>query len=284
MGHVRNYTINDVMYRHLRMKGLQRPHADGLGRLRPGGKRAMKTESRRRKWTYDNIAYMKKQMQAMGLAIDWEPRDGGLRPGYYRWNQWLFLKDAGKGHRQAKPDRQLGPGGPDRARQRAGDRRSWLAYRRGGGKREIPMYYLKITDYAEELLDHADQIARLARAGAPDAGELDRQERGRRFAFPTTSAAPTALPSGRTHVGLHHARRHHHGRHLLRGGAAKHPLASTPRGARNPAGRLHRGMQTRRHHRETELALKEKKVSPTGLFVSIRSPATRSRSGSATMC
>ena len=98
MGHVRNYTINDVMYRFLRMNGhnvLMPMGWDAFGM--PAENAAMANNVPPAKWTYDNIAYMKKQMQAMGLAIDWSREFASCKPEYYKWNQWLFLKLLEKG-------------------------------------------------------------------------------------------------------------------------------------------------------------------------------------------
>ena len=140
MGHVRNYTINDVMYRQLRMRGynvLMPMGWDAFGL--PAENAAMKNGVPPAKWTYDNIAYMKQQMQAMGLAIDWSRELATCDPAYYKWNQWLFLRMLEKGIAYRKTQRrQLGPGRPDGARQRAGDRRPRLALRRAGREARDP--------------------------------------------------------------------------------------------------------------------------------------------------
>ncbi|ARP80916.1 leucine--tRNA ligase [Bordetella genomosp. 8] len=155
MGHVRNYTINDMMARQLRMRGynvLMPMGWDAFGM--PAENAAIKSKVPPAKWTYDNIAYMKKQMQAMGLAIDWSREMSACDPAYYKWNQWLFLKMLEKGIAYRKT--QVVNWDPvDQtvlANEQVIDGRGW----RSGAlveKREIPGYYLRITDYAEELLD-----------------------------------------------------------------------------------------------------------------------------------
>lgn len=155
MGHVRNYTINDMLTRYLRMKGynvLMPMGWDAFGL--PAENAAMKNGVPPAQWTYDNIAYMKKQMQAMGLAIDWSREVTTCDPAYYKWNQWLFLKMLEKGIAYRKT--QVVNWDPvDQtvlANEQVIDGKGW----RTGAvveRREIPGYYLKITDYAEELLD-----------------------------------------------------------------------------------------------------------------------------------
>ena len=160
MGHVRNYTINDVMARHLRMQGynvLMPMGWDAYGM--PAENAAISNKVPPAKWTYANIDYMKKQMQSMGLAIDWSREVATCDPKYYRWNQWLFLKMLEKGVAYRKT--QLVNWDPvDQtvlANEQVIDGRGW----RSGAlveKREIPGYYLKITDYAEELLQDLDGL------------------------------------------------------------------------------------------------------------------------------
>ncbi|WP_087747912.1 MULTISPECIES: leucine--tRNA ligase [unclassified Acidovorax] len=155
MGHVRNYTINDMLTRYLRMNGhnvLMPMGWDAFGL--PAENAALKNGVPPAQWTYDNIAYMKKQMQAMGLAIDWSREVATCDPTYYQWNQWLFLKMLEKGIAYRKT--QVVNWDPvDQtvlANEQVIDGKGW---RTGATveKREIPGYYLKITDYAEELLD-----------------------------------------------------------------------------------------------------------------------------------
>ena len=160
MGHVRNYTINDVMYRQMRMRGynvLMPMGWDAFGM--PAENAAMANGVPPAKWTYDNIAYMKKQMQAMGLAIDWSREVATCKPDYYRWNQWLFLKMLEKGVVYLN----TGTVNWDPidqtvlANEQVIDGRGW----RSGAlieKREIPMYYMRITEYADELLGDLDDL------------------------------------------------------------------------------------------------------------------------------
>ncbi len=158
MGHVRNYTINDVMVRNLRMNGynvLIPMGWDAFGM--PAENAAMANGVPPAQWTYSNIETMKKQMQAMGLAIDWSREMTACRPEYYKWNQWMFLKMLEQGIIYKK----TGTVNWDPidqtvlANEQVIDGRGW----RSGAlieKREIPMYYARITDYAEELLEHVE--------------------------------------------------------------------------------------------------------------------------------
>ncbi len=154
MGHVRNYTINDMLARQLRMKGfnvLMPMGWDAFGL--PAENAALKNGVPPAKWTFENIAYMKQQMQAMGLSIDWSREVATCDPTYYKWNQWLFLKMLEKGVAYRKT--QVVNWDPvDQtvlANEQVIDGKGW---RTGATveRREIPGYYLKITDYAEELL------------------------------------------------------------------------------------------------------------------------------------
>ncbi len=158
MGHVRNYTINDVMYRYLRMNGynvLMPMGWDAFGM--PAENAAMANGVPPAEWTYSNIAHMRQQMDSMGLAIDWSREMTACTPEYYKWNQWMFLKMLEKGIIYLR----TGTVNWDPidqtvlANEQVIDGRGW----RSGAlieKREIPMYYAKITDYAEELLNEVD--------------------------------------------------------------------------------------------------------------------------------
>ncbi|MCD2514822.1 leucine--tRNA ligase [Massilia sp. G4R7] len=158
MGHVRNYTINDVMYRYLRMNGynvLMPMGWDAFGM--PAENAAMANNVPPAEWTYSNIAHMRGQMESMGLAIDWSREMTACKPDYYKWNQWMFLKMLEKGIIYQKTGT-VNWDPVDQtvlANEQVVDGRGW----RSGApieKREIPMYYVRITDYADELLDHVD--------------------------------------------------------------------------------------------------------------------------------
>ena len=159
MGHVRNYTINDMLTRHLRMKGMNvlMPMGwDAFGL--PAENAAMKNKVPPAQWTYDNIAHMKGQMQAMGLAIDWSREIATCSPDYYKWNQWLFLKmlEAGIAERRTQVVNWDPVDQTVLANEQVIDGRGW----RSGAlveKREIPGYYLNITQYADELLREVQQ-------------------------------------------------------------------------------------------------------------------------------
>ena len=154
MGHVRNYTINDMLTRQLRMKGynvLMPMGWDAFGL--PAENAALKNAVPPEKWTRENIAYMKGQMQAMGLAIDWSREVATCDPEYYKWNQWLFLKmlEAGIAERRTQTVNWDPVDQTVLANEQVIDGRGW----RSGAlveKREIPGYYLNIVKYADELL------------------------------------------------------------------------------------------------------------------------------------
>ena len=154
MGHVRNYTIGDALSRYHRMRGfnvLQPMGWDAFGL--PAENAAMANRVPPAQWTYDNIAYMKKQLVSLGFAIDWERELATCKPDYYRWNQWLFLRMLEKGLVYKKTG-SVNWDPVDQtvlANEQVIDGRGW----RTGAlveKREIPMYYMAITKYAEELL------------------------------------------------------------------------------------------------------------------------------------
>ena len=269
MGHVRNYTINDMLTRYLRMKGfnvLMPMGWDAFGL--PAENAALKNGVPPAKWTYENIAYMKGQLQAMGLAIDWSREIATCDPSYYKWNQWLFLKMLEKGIAYRKT--QVVNWDPvDQtvlANEQVIDGKGW---RTGATveKREIPGYYLKISDYAQELLDHTQH--RLP--GWPERVKLMQENwigrsEGVRFAFPhdVRDAQGQLIQGGRMYVFTTRA-------DTIKGVtfvavAPEHPLAlraaeRSPDMARKIAA-LQSGGVT-----EAELATRDKEGVATGLFV-----------------
>ncbi len=160
MGHVRNYTLNDVMYRILRMRGynVMTPMGwDAFGL--PAENAAIDKKVAPAEWTYGNIAEMKAQMQPLGLAFDWSREVATCTPGYYKWNQWMFLKMLEKGIAYRKT--QVVNWDPvDQtvlANEQVVDGRGWRS-NAIVEKREIPGYYLGITQYAEELLADLEKL------------------------------------------------------------------------------------------------------------------------------
>jgi leucyl-tRNA synthetase len=269
MGHVRNYTINDMLTRQLRMKGynvLMPMGWDAFGL--PAENAAMKNGVPPAEWTHSNIAYMKKQMQAMGLAIDWSREVATCDPSYYKWNQWLFLKmlDAGIAYRKTQTVNWDPVDMTVLANEQVIDGKGW----RTGAvveKREIPGYYLNITKYAPELLEHVQT----GLAGWPERVRLMQENwigksEGVRFAFPheIKDASGELIQGGKMYVFTTRA-------DTIMGVtfcavAPEHPIAM--RAAElNPtiAARIEgfkEGGTT-----EAELATKEKEGVATGLFV-----------------
>src|SRR5689334_21503508 len=155
MGHVRNYTIGDVITRYHRMRGfnvLQPMGWDAFGL--PAENAAMANRVPPAKWTYDNIAYMKGQLKSLGFALDWERELATCRPDYYRWNQWLFTRLFKKGLAYKK----TGVVNWDPvdhtvlANEQVIEGRGW----RSGAlveKQKLAQWFFKITDYSDELTD-----------------------------------------------------------------------------------------------------------------------------------
>ena len=262
MGHVRNYTIGDVIARFMRMRGynvLQPMGWDAFGL--PAENAAMAHGVPPARWTWDNIRYMKQQLKSLGFGIDWSREVATCSPDYYRWNQWLFLRMLEKGIAYKKTgvvnwdpvDQTV------LANEQVIDGRGW----RTGAlveKREIPMYYLRITRYAEELLEaigglegwpervrlmQANWIGRSDGVNIAFPWEID-GERGELRVF--TTRADTLM--GVTFVAV----------------AAEHPLA-TRAAARDPALREFVDECRRGSVMEADLATMEKRGMPTGLHV-----------------
>ncbi|AMM26749.1 leucine--tRNA ligase [Variovorax sp. PAMC 28711] len=187
MGHVRNYTINDMLARYLRMSGynvLMPMGWDAFGL--PAENAAIKNGVPPAKWTHENIDYMRSQLQAMGLAIDWSREIATCDPGYYKWNQWLFLKmlENGIAYRKTQVVNWDPVDQTVLANEQVIDGKGW---RTGATveRREIPGYYLKISDYAPELLEHTQTKL----PGWPERVKLMQENwigksEGVRFAFP----------------------------------------------------------------------------------------------------
>ncbi|MBK5912846.1 leucine--tRNA ligase [Rhodocyclus purpureus] len=263
MGHVRNYTIGDVLARFHRLRGynvLQPMGWDAFGM--PAENAAIQNNVPPAQWTYANIEYMKGQLQRLGFAIDWDREIATCKPDYYRWEQWLFTRLFEKGLIYKK----LGTVNWDPidqtvlANEQVIDGRGW----RSGAlieKREIPMYYMKITAYADELLASLDDLP-----GWPEQVRLMQKNwigksTGVRFAFPYeldgksdrlwvfTTRADTIM--GVTFVAV----------------AAEHPLA-TWAAARNPEIAAFVEECKKGGVAEADLATMEKKGIPTGIHVS----------------
>ena len=274
MGHVRNYTINDMLSRQLRMKGynvLMPMGWDAFGL--PAENAALKNKVPPAKWTYENIAYMKKQMQAMGLAIDWSREIATCDPDYYKWNQWLFLKMLEKGvaYRKTQTVNWDPVDQTVLANEQVIDGRGW----RTGAlveKREIPGYYLAITNYAQELLDHVQMgNDKATLTGWPDKVRLMQENwigksAGVRFAFTHTiqGADGQLIQDGKMFVFTTRA-------DTVMGVtfcavAPEHPLAQHAAASKPELAAFieecKKGGTT-----EAELAVKEKEGKPTGLFV-----------------
>ncbi|MBI2379619.1 MAG: leucine--tRNA ligase [Gammaproteobacteria bacterium] len=260
MGHVRNYTIGDVISRYQRMQGrnvMQPMGWDAFGL--PAENAAMKNGAPPAAWTYENIAYMKKQLQSLGFAIDWSREFATCSPDYYRWEQELFVKLYKKGVIYRK----MGTVNWDPvdhtvlANEQVIDGRGW----RSGAlieKREIPMYYFKITAYADELLRDLDNLP-----GWPEQVKTMQRNwigksKGMVIGFPVENSDAilhvfTTRPDtlmGATYVAI----------------AAEHPIAAEA-AANNPELAAFIAECKRGGVSEADIATAEKKGMATGRFV-----------------
>lgn len=263
MGHVRNYTIGDVITRFQRMNGrnvLQPMGWDAFGL--PAENAAIKNGVPPAEWTRDNIAYMRGQLQALGFAIDWSRELASCDPGYYKWNQWLFLRMRERGLAY-KTTGTVNWDPVDQtvlANEQVIDGHGW----RTGAlveKREVSMYYLRITAYAEELLAALGDLPGWPERVKTMQANWIGKSKGVEIHFPCeggvlkvfTTRADTLL--GATYVAV----------------AAEHPLARRAAERDDKVAAFieecSKGGVT-----EAELATQEKKGVPTGLFV--RHPLT----------
>lgn len=160
MGHVRNYTISDVLSRYYRLKGyevMQPMGWDGFGL--PAENAAIANQTPPAKWTFANIDSMRAQLKLLGLSIDWSREFATCSPEYYQWEQWLFLQLYKKGlvYKKLSTVNWDPVDNTVLANEQVIDGKGW---RSGAAveKRDIPMYYFNITDYADELLDDLDQL------------------------------------------------------------------------------------------------------------------------------
>jgi len=267
MGHVRNYTIGDVIARHQRMLGrnvLQPMGWDAFGL--PAENAAMAKGVAPAAWTWDNIAYMRRQLQSLGFGIDWSRELATCQPEYYRWNQWLFLRLLEKGLvYQTTGTVNWDP--LDQtvlANEQVIDGRGW----RTGAvveKREIPMYYMRITAYADELLAALDTLQDWPeRVRLMQANWIGRSE-GVEIAFPYGDSARQALGAeGALKVFTTRA-------DTLMGAtycavAAEHPLAAAAARS-NPALAAFVEECKQGSVMEADVATAEKRGMPTGLHV-----------------
>jgi leucyl-tRNA synthetase len=274
MGHVRNYTINDMLTRQLRMKGynvLMPMGWDAFGL--PAENAAIKNQVPPAKWTYDNIAYMKRQMQAMGLAIDWSREVATCSPDYYHWNQWLFLKMLEKGiaYRKTQVVNWDPVDNTVLANEQVIDGRGW----RTGAlveKREIPGYYLNITAYAGELLDHVQMgNPKATLSGWPDKVRLMQENwigksEGLRFAFPHQIKDSSGAPIGDGKLYVFTTRADTIMGVTFCAVAPEHPLATHAAASDAKLAAFIEECKTG-GTTEAELATQEKKGLPTGLSV-----------------
>ena len=268
MGHVRNYTIGDVIARYQRMRGknvLQPMGWDAFGM--PAENAAMNHQVAPAAWTYSNIDYMKNQLKSLGFAIDWSRELATCKPDYYRWEQWLFTRLFEKGLIYRK-NGTVNWDPVDQtvlANEQVIDGRGW----RSGAlveKREIPMYYFRITDYAEELLRDLDTLD-----GWPERVKTMQRNwigksRGMNVRFALRADSRAGLSADQRNVQVFTTRPDTLFGATYLAVAAEHPLA-TAAAADNPALAAFIAECKAGSVAEADVATMEKKGMPTGRYV-----------------
>lgn len=258
MGHVRNYTIGDVISRFYRLKGdnvMQPMGWDAFGL--PAENAAIAHQVAPAKWTFENIDYMRNQLKSLGLSVDWSREIATCTPEYYRWEQWLFVQLYKKGliYRKLSTVNWDPVDQTVLANEQVIDGRGW----RSGAlveKRDIPMYYFRITDYAQELLDDLETLT----DWPPQIVAMQKNWIGRStgmdLTFPSAHGDLTVYTTrpdtfmGVTYVAV----------------AAEHALA-TKAAENNPALKAFNEECRMGSVAEADIATAEKKGMATGLFV-----------------
>jgi leucyl-tRNA synthetase len=161
MGHVRNYTIGDVVARTMRMKGKNVLHPMGWDAFGlPAENAAIENRTHPAKWTYDNIAYMKSQLKRMGFSYDWDREFATCDPSYYRWEQLVFLKmlERGLAYRKRTYVNWCESCQTVLAKEQVEDGCCWRHTTQEVTIKEMDSWFFKITDYAEEILEGCERL------------------------------------------------------------------------------------------------------------------------------
>ena len=216
IGHIRNYAIGDALARYKWMRGFNVLHPMGWDAFGlPAENAAIANKRDPYEWTMSNIENMKRQHRRMGFSYDWSREVATCEPDYYRWNQWFFLKmlERGLAYRKKALVNWCPECGTVLANEQVVDGCCWRHESTPVEQRALEQWFLRITDYADELLRrHREAGRRLARARAHHAAQLDR---------------PVGRRGGRFHAGrnrredprVHHAHRHHLWRYCCDPGA-----------------------------------------------------------------
>ncbi len=160
MGHVRNYTITDVIARYQRMQGKNVLHPMGWDAFGlPAENAAIENHTAPAKWTHENIAYMKSQLKSLGFSIDWSREFATCNPSYYKWEQWFFTKlfDKGLVYKKTSSVNWDPVDETVLANEQVIDGKGW----RSGANveiKEIDQWFIRITDYADQLLNDLDDL------------------------------------------------------------------------------------------------------------------------------